>query len=54
MRGYAPRVTSNGLVDREGRERSANVIIWGTGFKPLDFVALMKIFGLEGPEPGET
>ena len=54
IQGDAPRVTSNGLVDREGRERSADVIIWGTGFKPLDFVAPMKIFGLEGRELGET
>ena len=54
IHGDAPRVTANGLVDREGRERPADVIIWGTGFKPLDFVAPMKIFGLEGRELGET
>ena len=53
IHGDAPRVTSNGLVDREGRERPADVIIWGTGFKPLDFVAPMKIFGLEGRELSE-
>jgi len=54
VHGDAPRVTATGLIDSEGRERPADVIIWGTGFKPLDFVAPMEVYGLEGHELSET
>ena len=54
VEGGTTRVTKTGLVDREGQERPADVIIWGTGFKPLDFVAPMQVFGLDGHELGEV
>jgi len=54
IHGQAPRVTATGLVDADGVERAADVIIWGTGFQPLDFVAPMEIRGLEGRELSEV
>lgn len=50
IHGPAPSVTKNALFDADGVARQADVIIWGTGFKPLDFVAPMKIYGLENRE----
>ena len=50
IHGPAPSVTKNALIDADGVARQADVIIWGTGFKPLDFVAPMKIYGLENRE----
>lgn len=50
IHGDAPEVTANGLIDADGVERKADVIIWGTGFKALDFVAPMAIYGLDGQE----
>lgn len=50
IHGASPRVTTQGLVDADGTERPVDVIIWGTGFKPLDFVAPMQVHGLDGRE----
>ena len=50
IQGTSPSVTPHGLVDADGKERPADVIIWGTGFKPLDFVAPMQVYGLDGRE----
>ena len=52
IHGTSPSVTAHGLVDADGKERPADVIIWGTGFKPLDFVAPMQVHGLDGRELG--
>jgi cation diffusion facilitator CzcD-associated flavoprotein CzcO len=54
IHGSSPCVTKQGLTDAEGVERPADVIAWGTGFEPLDFVAPMKIYGLEGTELSEV
>jgi len=50
IHGASPLVTAQGLVDADGTERPVDVIIWGTGFKPLDFVAPMQVHGLDGRE----
>lgn len=42
------RVTEGGIVDSEGTERPADVIVYGTGFRSHDFVAPMEITGLDG------
>ncbi|MCE7997998.1 MAG: NAD(P)/FAD-dependent oxidoreductase [Rhodobiaceae bacterium] len=54
VHGSSPSVTKQGLIDAEGVERPADVIVWGTGFEPLDFVAPMEIYGLEGTELSEA
>lgn len=54
IHGASPRVTAQGLVDADGEERPADVIIWGTGFKPLDFVAPMEVRGRDGRELSEV
>lgn len=48
------RVTPAGVVAADGVERPADVIIYGTGFQTHNFVAPMKIFGLEGRELNEV
>jgi cation diffusion facilitator CzcD-associated flavoprotein CzcO len=44
------RITADGLVTRSGELRQADVIIYGTGFQTLDFLAPMSITGLDGRE----
>lgn len=46
-------VTAGGIVTPSG-ERPADTIIWGTGFRSHDFVAPMKVTGLEGKELNEV
>jgi cation diffusion facilitator CzcD-associated flavoprotein CzcO len=48
------RVTPNGIVAADGVERPADVVIHGTGFQTHNFVAPMKIRGLEGRELNEV
>lgn len=48
------RITPTGVVARDGVERPADVIIWGTGFHAGDFVAPMKIEGLHGSDLNEA
>jgi len=48
------RVTPTGLVAADGRERAADTIIWGTGFRAQDFVAPLEVRGLEGRELNEV
>lgn len=44
------RVTPDGVVGADGMERSADTIIFGTGFRSHGFVAPMRIVGLGGQE----
>jgi cation diffusion facilitator CzcD-associated flavoprotein CzcO len=48
--GGPGRITRDGVVGPDGEERPADVIIYGTGFRTHDFVAPMRITGLEGRE----
>ena len=48
--GGVERITAGGVVDSEGVEHEADVIIWGTGFQSHDFVAPMEIHGRDGLE----
>lgn len=43
-------VTERGVVTDDGREREVDVIIYGTGFTATDFLAPMRIVGLDGLE----
>ncbi|MBF0674687.1 NAD(P)/FAD-dependent oxidoreductase [Pseudomonas sp.] len=43
-------VTERGLVTVDGREHELDAIIYGTGFAATDFLAPMRITGLEGQE----
>jgi cation diffusion facilitator CzcD-associated flavoprotein CzcO len=52
--GDIERITPEGVVGPDGVERPADTIIWGTGFRSHDFVAPMRIEGLEGRELNEV
>ncbi len=52
--GGVERITASGVVGADGAERPAETIIWGTGFASHDFVAPMRIEGLEGLELNEV
>jgi cation diffusion facilitator CzcD-associated flavoprotein CzcO len=47
-------VTGNGTVTGNGASRPADVIIYGTGFQTLDFLAPMSVTGLRGRRLDET
>jgi len=42
------RIVADGVVTRDGTTRHADAIIYGTGFKTLDFLAPMEVTGLRG------
>jgi cation diffusion facilitator CzcD-associated flavoprotein CzcO len=42
------RVTAHGIVTADGSDRPADVVIYGTGFKTLDFLTPMSVTGLGG------
>jgi len=42
------RIAENGVVTADGTARRADVIIYGTGFRTLDFLAPMTVTGLGG------
>jgi len=48
--GAIQRVTATGVIGADGIERPADTIIWGTGFQSHNFVAPMRINGLDGRE----
>ena len=52
--GRVERITAGGVVGPDGVERPADTIIWGTGFQSHDFVAPMRIDGLDGRELNEV
>jgi cation diffusion facilitator CzcD-associated flavoprotein CzcO len=52
--GAVARITQDGVVGSDGVERPADTIIWGTGFRSHDFVAPMRIEGLDGRELNEV
>jgi cation diffusion facilitator CzcD-associated flavoprotein CzcO len=48
------RIAADGVVTEGGELRPADVIIYGTGFKTLDFLAPMSITGRHGRELHQT
>ena len=48
------RIVADGVVTTDGTTRHADVIVYGTGFKTLDFLAPMEVTGLRGRRLGET
>jgi cation diffusion facilitator CzcD-associated flavoprotein CzcO len=48
------RIVPDGVVTADGTTRRADVIIYGTGFKTLDFLAPMSVTGLSGRALHET
>jgi cation diffusion facilitator CzcD-associated flavoprotein CzcO len=48
------RITPAGLVTRDGTERPADTIIWGTGFRTGEFVAPMRVIGAGAAELQQT
>src|SRR5215468_8791342 len=48
------RITPGGVVTADGAIRPADVIIYGTGFQTLDFLAPMSVTGLGGRRLRET
>jgi cation diffusion facilitator CzcD-associated flavoprotein CzcO len=48
------RVAPSGVVTADGTVREADVIIYGTGFQTLDFLAPISVTGLDGRELHET
>lgn len=47
-------ITPEGIVTRDGTAREVDVIVYGTGFQATDFLAPMKIIGLDGRELSEA
>src|SRR5699024_6979985 len=43
-------VTEQGIVDADGIEREADVIVLSTGFRASDYLAHLKVYGQEGVE----
>lgn len=41
-------VTATGVITSDGKQHAADVLIYGTGFKALDFLAPMQIAGRDG------
>ena len=48
------RVTETGLRTRDGEERQADIIIYGTGFTPTDYLQPMRIAGVGGRDLNEA
>src|SRR5262249_45469093 len=48
------RITPGGVSTADGTIRPADVIIYGTGFRTLDFLAPMSVAGLGGPRLRQT
>jgi len=48
------RIVADGVVTRDGTARRADAIVYGTGFKTLDFLAPMEATGLRGRRLDET
>jgi cation diffusion facilitator CzcD-associated flavoprotein CzcO len=48
------RIVADGVVARDGTTRRADVIIYGTGFKTLDFLAPMEVTGLRARRLDQT
>jgi cation diffusion facilitator CzcD-associated flavoprotein CzcO len=48
------RIVPDGVVTADGTTRPADVIIYGTGFKTLDFLAPMSVTGLRGRRLHDT
>lgn len=46
--GGARAVSPGGLIDGAGAERPADVIIYATGFKPMDILSEVEIIGRDG------
>ncbi|MFO7704051.1 MAG: NAD(P)/FAD-dependent oxidoreductase [Halopseudomonas sp.] len=44
------RITADGVLTSDGVEHAADVLIYGTGFAATDFLAPMRITGLNGQE----
>jgi len=42
------RIVADGVVTADGTARPADVIVYGTGFNTLDFLAPMRVTGLDG------
>jgi cation diffusion facilitator CzcD-associated flavoprotein CzcO len=53
VEGGVQAVTPTGVVGPDGSEREADVIIYGTGFRSLEFIAPMEVRGLGGRELNE-
>ncbi|HEY5988909.1 MAG TPA: NAD(P)/FAD-dependent oxidoreductase, partial [Streptosporangiaceae bacterium] len=48
------RIVPDGVVTADGTTRQADVVIYGTGFKTLDFLAPMSVTGLGGRRLRDT
>jgi cation diffusion facilitator CzcD-associated flavoprotein CzcO len=48
------RIVAGGVRTADGTIRHADVIVYGTGFKTLDFLAPMEVTGLRGRRLGEA
>ncbi len=48
VRAPIARAVPEGLIDEEGRRHEVDVLIFGTGFKPTDYLASLRVTGLGG------
>jgi cation diffusion facilitator CzcD-associated flavoprotein CzcO len=48
------RIVPDGLVAADGTKRDADVIVYGTGFRSLEFLAPMQVTGLGGQRLADT
>ncbi|MBF4161627.1 NAD(P)/FAD-dependent oxidoreductase [Nocardioides acrostichi] len=53
VRAGVERLEADAVVDTEGGRHRADVIVWATGFKPLEFLTPLTVHGVAGVEVNE-
>lgn len=51
---HIKEITDNAVITKDGSQHEADVIIFGTGFKAVDFLAPIKVTGLNGKALNDT
>ena len=52
--GRSTSVTAHGVVDADGVERDADVLVLATGFQPTNYLAHLEVVGRDGPHAPEV
>lgn len=54
VRSGVSRLTATGVVDDDGVEHPADVVVWATGFRANDYLAPMRVTGRDGVDLHES
>ncbi|MCZ4498122.1 MAG: 4-hydroxyacetophenone monooxygenase, partial [Marmoricola sp.] len=54
VRSGVSRLTATGVVDDDGVEHPADVVVWATGFRANDYLAPMRVTGRDGLDLHES